>query len=110
MSPAPMPAAPGCSTAQPAAPSQREAPPPAQAPPPSSSPPNPKLSFRAERGICFCCYDPSTRSSLATSRRAGRQQKRNDIFEIFLGKRFRVIGRHQRLARLLVRTKFRFLE
>src|SRR6266478_10198493 len=111
-----MPAAPRSSIPQP------------QAPPQPPSPPNRTLSLRAEqadgssslsllrevglrsREISLRSLGSTVEASLATSLRAGRQQKRNQIFQVFIGKRLRVVRRHQRFARLFVGTKFRFLE
>src|SRR6266446_6101769 len=101
-----MPAAPRSSIPQPQAPPQSQASSQLQAPPQPPSPPNRTLSFRAEqadgssslsllREVGLRSREISLRSpgssegfSLATSLRAGRQQKRNQIFQVFIGSVF----------------------
>src|SRR5882724_632205 len=92
MSPAPKPAAQRVSTLLPSS-SQRTA-----------------LSFREKQEIYLCHGCCWTRFSLGASLLTRRQQKRNEIFQILLRERFRVIGRHQGFARLLIRTQLGPLE
>src|SRR5438132_11500661 len=85
--------------------------------------PHPELSFRAEQADNFSSLsllrevglrsrEISLRSSrfslefsLPASLLARRQQKRDEVFQILLWKRFRVIRRHQRFSRILVRSQ-----
>src|SRR5712664_2380736 len=123
-----MPAAPRSSIPQPQAPPQSQASSQLQAPPQPPSPPNRTLSFRAEqadgsaflsllrevglrsREISLGSRYISRAHSLATSLRAGRQQKRDQVRKIFFRESLRVVRRHQRFARLFVGTKFRFFK